>query len=52
MTNTFDAQAIFAITEVTHDVIRNTNEPDDYSGMEPTQQFYSATRGDNQARSG
>lgn len=52
MTSMFDAQAIFAITEVTHDMISNTNASDDYSGMEPTQQFQSATRGDNQALSG
>lgn len=39
MTSTFDAWAISVITEVTHDVISNTNAPDNYSGMEPTQQF-------------
>jgi len=49
MTSTSDAWAISAITEVTHHVISNTSEPDDYSGMEPTQQFESATWGGNQA---
>lgn len=39
MTSTFDAWAISVITEVTHDVISNTNVPDNYSGTEPTQQF-------------
>lgn len=47
MTSTFDAQDIFAITKVTHDVISDTNVSDDYSGMEPTQQFQSAARGEN-----
>lgn len=51
-TSTFDARAIFVITEVTHDVISDTNVSDDYSGIEPTQQFQSATQGDNQALSG
>jgi len=52
MPSTFDAWAIFAITEVTHDVISNANVSDDYSGMEPTQQFQSARRGDNQVLPG
>lgn len=39
MTSTFDAWAISVITEVTHDVISNTNVPDSYSGIELTQQF-------------
>lgn len=39
MTSTFDAWAISVITEVTHDVISNTNVPDNYYGMEPTRHF-------------
>lgn len=52
MTSTFDARASFAIAEVTLDVISDTNVSDDYSGMEPSQQFQSTMWGDNQALSG